>query len=71
MRHEPSCTCEICVAWRYAMLQAAHPLMGKEIKPVRVLVPVEQAIAQIAEAIDCYQARIDSLQAEMRILRDE
>jgi prefoldin subunit 5 len=45
--------------------------MGKEIKPVRVLVPVEQAIAQIAEAIDCYQDRIAALQAEMRILRDE
>ena len=45
--------------------------MGKEIKPTRVIVPVEQAIAQIAEAIECYQARIDSLQAEMRILRDE
>ena len=44
--------------------------MNMEIKPTRVIVPVEQAIAQIAEAIECYQARIDSLQAEMRILRD-
>ena len=71
MRHAPSCTCEICVAWRYAMLQAAHPLMNKEIKPTKIIVPVEQAIAQIAEAIECYQDRIAALQAEMRILRDE
>jgi rubrerythrin len=69
--HEPSCTCEICVAWRSALVQNRHPLMNKTIKPTRVIVPVEQAIAQIAEAIECYQARIDSLQAEMRILRDE
>ena len=45
--------------------------MGKEIKPTRTLVPTEQAIAQIAEAIECYQERIATLQAEMRILRDE
>ena len=53
------------------MLQAAHPLMNKEIKPTKIIVPVEQAIAQIAEAIECYQDRIAALQAEMRILRDE
>ena len=45
--------------------------MNRAIKPSRVIVPVEQAIAQIAEAIECYQDRIASLQAEMRILRDE
>lgn len=48
MRHEPSCSCEICVAWRHAVLQAAHPLMNKEIKSTKIIVPVEQAIAQIA-----------------------
>lgn len=69
--HEPSCTCEICVAWRFAMLQEAHPLMGKEIKPTSIIIPVDQKMAQIQEAIDCYQGRIDALQAEMRILRDE
>lgn len=52
------------------MLQAAHPLMNKEIKPTRII-PVDQKMAQIQEAIDCYQDRIAALQAEMRILRDE
>ena len=71
MRHEPSCTCEVCVAWRYAILQVNHPLMNKEIKPTRIIIPVDQKMAQIQEAIDCYQDRIAALQAEMRILRDE
>ena len=71
MKHEPSCTCDVCVAWRHAILQANHPLMGKEIKPTRIIIPVDQKISQIQEAIDCYQGRIDSLQSEMRILRDE
>ena len=53
------------------MLQAAHPLMNKEIKPTRIIIPVDQKMAQIQEAIDCYQDRIAALQAEMRILRDE
>jgi rubrerythrin len=45
--------------------------MNMEIKPTSIIIPVDQKMAQIQEAIDCYQGRIDSLQAEMRILRDE
>jgi hypothetical protein len=69
--HEDACACEICVAWRAAMRQRVDPLMNKEIKATNRLIPVDQAIAQISEAIDCYQMRINSLQAELRILRDE
>ena len=70
MRHEPSCTCEVCVAWRYAILQANHPLMGKEIKPTRILVPTEQAIAQLLEAREMYETRICQIDSELSILRD-
>jgi hypothetical protein len=69
-RHEPSCTCEVCSAWRYAILQANHPLMGKDIKPTRVIVPVEQAIAQLCEARDCYVNRIAEIDLQLRDLRD-
>lgn len=69
--HEPSCTCEICVAWRSALVQNRHPLMHKEIKPTRVLVPVEQAIAQLCEARDCYVNRIAEIDLQLRDLRDE
>lgn len=68
--HEQSCTCEICVTWRAALVQNRHPLMNMAIKPTSVIIPVDQKMAQIQEAIDCYQGRIDALQAEMRILRD-
>ena len=71
MRHAPSCTCEICVAWRYAMLQAAHPLMNKEIKATRIIVPVEQAMAQLMEARDCYVGRIAEIDLQLKDLRDE
>jgi rubrerythrin len=45
--------------------------MGKVIQPTRVLIPVEQAIAQIQEALECYEGRIATLKAELKILRDE
>jgi len=70
MRHEPSCSCEICVAWRYAMLQAAHPLMNKEIKPTRIIVPTEQAIAQLMEARETYANRIAEIDLQLKDLRD-
>jgi hypothetical protein len=69
--HGAGCACPICVAERRIWVRTNHPLMQKEIKPTRVLIPVDQAIAQISEAIDCYQSRVDELQAELKILRDE
>ena len=71
MRHEPSCACEMCRAYRAAIRQNADPLMRKKIEPSKVIIPVDQKIAQIQEAIDCYQGRITELEAEMKILRDE
>jgi rubrerythrin len=59
------------VAARRAMVRATHPLMGKVPHPTRTLIPVEQAICQIQEAIDCYEEKLNRLYAEMRILRDE
>ena len=53
------------------MLQAAHPLMNKEIKPSRVIVPVEQAIAQLMEARDTYVNRIAEIDLQLKDLRDE
>lgn len=35
------------------------------------LMPVPEKIAQIREAIDCYQGRIDQLYAELAIYEDE
>lgn len=71
MKHESSCACPLCVAYRAAVRQNADPLMRKKIEPSKVIIPVDQKMAQIQEAIDCYQGRINELQAEMKILRDE
>lgn len=53
------------------MLQAAHPLMNKEIKATRIIVPVEQAMAQLMEARDCYVGRIAEIDLQLKDLRDE
>jgi rubrerythrin len=59
-------------ATRAAMVRATHPLMkNKELAPTRKLIPVDQAIAQIREAIECYEGRLGQLYAELKILRDE
>lgn len=71
MKHEASCTCPMCVAYRTAMRQNADPLMQKKIRPIRVIIPVDQAIAQVQEAIDCYEGKLHQLYAEMKILKDE
>ena len=59
------------VAARKAMVRASHPLLDKEIEAQRILIPVDQKIAQIQEAIDCYEGKLNQLYAEMKILRDE
>lgn len=69
--HETGCACGICAAERKIMVRSSHPLMGKVPQPTRTLVPVEQAICQIQEAIDCYEGKLNQLYAEMKILRDE
>lgn len=70
-RHEASCACEMCRAWRAAMRQNADPLMRKKIQPTRVIIPMDQKIAQVQEAIDCYEGKLNQLYAEMKISRDE
>ena len=69
--HEASCACSICVAERKVMVRSSHPLLDKPIEAKKILLPVDQAIAQIQEARDCYQQRINQLDAELKILRDE
>ena len=51
-------------------MQNRHPLMNMEIKPTRIIVPVEQAIAQLCEARDCYVNRIAEIDLQLRDLRD-
>ena len=69
--HGIGCACDICVAERGVMVRSTNPLMQKKIKPTRTIVPVDQAIAQVQEAIDCYEEKLNQLYAEMKILRDE
>lgn len=70
MKHEMGCTCDLCVAYRAAMRQNADPLMRKKIQPTRTIVPVEQAIAQLCEAKDCYLDRIAEIDLRLKDLRD-
>ena len=65
---------ELDVMARHAMVLATHPIHNKRDLPPRPtsgLIPVHEKIAQIREAIDCYQGRIDQLNAELEIYRDE
>jgi hypothetical protein len=52
------------------MRQNADPLMRKKIQPTRTIVPVEQAIAQLCEAKDCYLDRIAEIDSQLKDLRD-
>ena len=59
---------------RHEMVLTSHPIHSKRDLPPRPtsgLIPVHEKIAQIREAIDCYQGRIDQLNAELEIYRDE
>jgi rubrerythrin len=71
MKHEASCACDLCVAWRAALVEKKNPLMHKKIQPTKIIIPVDQKIAQIREAIDCYEGKLSQLYTEMKILRDE
>ena len=54
------------------MVRSSHPLMQPgERKPCGRLISRPEAIAQISEAIECYQGRIHALQAELDILQEE
>jgi hypothetical protein len=53
------------------MRQNVDPLMRKKIQPTKTIIPVDQAIAQVQEAIDIYEEKLHQLYAEMKILRDE
>jgi len=68
--HEIGCACGICVAERRVMVQSTNPLMQKKIEPTRILIPVEQAIAQLCEAKDCYLERIAEIDMQLKDLRD-
>ena len=59
---------------RHEWLLATHPIHSRRDLPPKQttrMIPVHEKIAQIREAIDCYQGRIDQLNAELEIYRDE
>jgi len=65
---------DVAAMRRHEWVRETHPIHSKRDLPPRPtsnLVPVHEKIAQLQEAIDCYQGRIDSLQAELAIYRDE
>jgi len=65
---------ETAATRRHEMLYATHPIHSKKDLPPKatsILIPVHEKIAQLREAIDCYQGRIDTLNAELAIYEDE
>jgi hypothetical protein len=59
---------------RHDWVLATHPIHARRDlppRPTQMLIPVHEKIAQIQEAIECYQGRIDQLNAELEIYRDE
>lgn len=44
---------------------------SQQITGSRKLIPVHEKIAQIREAIDCYEERVGQLKAELAIYEDE
>ena len=68
--HEIGCACSVCVTERKSRVRSSHPLMDKEIKAQRILIPVDQKIAQLLEAKEMYETRIAGIDLELSILRD-
>jgi hypothetical protein len=52
------------------MRQNVDPLMRKKIQPTRAIIPVEQAIAQLIEARDCYESKISEIDLALKDLMD-
>lgn len=72
MSHTPHDDCSPdSVAARRLLLLANHPLHSrKDEEPAPTRIPVEQAIATLEEAKDCYEQRLAEIETELRILRD-
>lgn len=71
MRHEVSCTCALCVAWRAALRQNADPLMRKKMpEPAKNLIPRSEAIAMANDELSFHLSRIGELRAELERLGD-
>jgi hypothetical protein len=71
LRHEPSCTCDLCVAYRAAMRQNADPLMRKKVpEPTRNLIPRSEAIAMAKDELGFHLSRAGELRAELERLGD-
>ncbi|MCK9571102.1 hypothetical protein M0R72_19290 [Candidatus Pacearchaeota archaeon] len=71
MMHIPHDDCSPeSVEARRNLLRANHPLHNKE-GPAPTRIPVEQAIAQLAEAKECYEQRLAEIETELKILRDQ
>jgi len=59
---------------RHEDLMKTHPIHSKKDLPPRPtmrLIPVHEKIAQLAEARDCYQERVDWCNAEIAILEGD
>jgi hypothetical protein len=70
-RHEPSCTCDLCVAWRGAKVQNANPMMRKsEPKPTSILIPREVALANAREELQFHLLCAGKWRAEVERLGD-
>jgi len=70
-KHEASCTCDICVAYRAARRQNADPLMRKKApEHTSKLIPVTERIAQLLESRECYQDKLNAIDTEISTLRD-
>jgi len=70
MNHIPHDDCSPeSVEARRNLLRANHPLHNRE-EPAPTRIPVEQAIAQLSEAKECYEKRLAEIDVELKILRD-
>ncbi len=71
MKHEASCSCDLCVAYRAAMRQNADPLTRKKVpEPTRNLIPRSEAIAMAKDELSFHLSRIGELKAELERLGD-
>lgn len=68
--HEIGCACSVCVTERKSRVRSSHPLMDKEIKAQRILIPRSEAIEIARDELNFHQHRIGELMAELERLGD-
>lgn len=69
--HETGCACSICAAERKIMVRSSHPLMRKKEEiPDPSMIPFSQALAMELEMKEELEARLITVNANIRSLRD-